>query len=490
MIKVVNVSGGYHQKKVIDNVSFEVNSGEIFGVLGPNGSGKTTILKMLSGQFPISEGSIFIKGKSIQDYKIKDLAKKVAILPQINEVSFSYTVKETIKLGRYAYQKGIFPTWKIEDENAVVNAIQLTNISHLTDCPLDLLSGGEKQRVFLARALAQEPEILLLDEPTNHLDIQHQISLFDSLYQWVKEKQLTVVAIFHDLNMASLYCSRLLLLDEGKVISLDEPQNVLQEEQLFNVYHTKLIKGQHPNVPTPLITLSPSKDTERENIFSMLKTKQSSETIIVESLSPLKTLSSAVINSGFSWSKFFVNRHVDMNYNVDDPVTELKDYLSTIAIDSTYTVAMMTAARLEDAVFKVIELEQFSLYVAVTAGVSNAVDVSKAYMRTDFVYTPGTINTWIFIDGNLPDSAFVQAMMTATEAKVRAIHENNILDPETKTPATGTSTDSILIASTQTGCFLEYAGTITPLGKVIGQAVFSATNEAIQNYLRRIGSLS
>lgn len=490
MIKVVNVSGGYHQKKVIDNVSFEVKKGEIFGILGPNGSGKTTILKMLSGQFPISDGSIFINGESIQEYKIKDLAKKVAVLPQINEISFSYTVKETVKLGRYAYQKGIFPTWKIEDENAVGNAIQLTNVSHLADCPLDLLSGGEKQRVFLARALAQEPEILLLDEPTNHLDIQHQISLFDSLHQWVKEKQLTVVAIFHDLNMASLYCSRLLLLNEGKVINLDEPQNVLQEDQLYNVYHTRLIRRQHPNVPTPLITLSPSKDAEHDHIFSMLKTKQSNETIIVESSKPLKTLSSAVINSGFSWSKFFVNRHVDKNYNVDEPESELRDYLTTLGFDPTYAVAMMTAARLEDAVCKTIKMEQFSLYVVVTAGVSNAVDISKAYLRTDFVYTPGTINTWVFIDGNLPDSAFVQAMMTATEAKVRAIHENNILDPETNTLATGTSTDSLLIASTQTGYFHEYAGTITSLGKAIGHAVFDATNEAIQNYLRRIDSIS
>lgn len=488
MIKAVNISGGYHQKKVIHNVSFEVNKGEIFGILGPNGSGKSTILKMLSGQFPLSEGAIYIKDNPIQEYKIKELAKIVAVLPQHYDISFSYTVKETVKLGRYAYQKGIFPSWSKEDEEAVQNAIKLTDISQFEDCPLDLLSGGERQRVFLARALAQEPEILLLDEPTNHLDIHHQMQLFDSLQQWVKERQLTVVAIFHDLNMASLYCSRLLLLNEGKVISLDEPQNVLLEEPLCNVYKTKLIRKQHPDVPTPLITVSPRRYPIDDPIFSLLKTKQSPETIIVESIKPLKTLSSAVMNSGFSWSKFFVNRHVDRNYNCDDPFSEMKEYLHKIGIDTTHTVAMMTAAKLEDAVYKSEEMDDFSIYVVVTAGLTNAVDVSRAYLRTDLIRTPNTINTWIFIDGNLPDAAFVQAVMTATEAKVRAVQENQIIDPETNTLATGTSTDSLLVAATQTGHFLEYAGTITPLGKVIGQTVFNATNEAIQKYLNRIGA--
>ncbi|HHY71663.1 MAG TPA: ATP-binding cassette domain-containing protein [Bacillus bacterium] len=486
MIKVVNVSGGYHDKNIIQDVSFEVRKGEIFGILGPNGSGKTTILKMLTGQFPIISGAVYIKDQSIQHYKIKDLAKTVAVLPQLHDLSFSYTVKETVKLGRYAYQKGFFPSWRSEDEKAVQNAIQLTGIAQFADCPIDLLSGGEKQRVFLARALAQEPEILLLDEPTNHLDIHHQINLFDSLYKWVQEKGLTVVAVFHDLNMASLYCNRILLLNEGKVMSLDEPQNVLQEEQLNEIYKTRLIKKQHPNVPTPLITVTPSDDGNRDHIFKMLKTSQSSETIIVESTKPLKTLSSAVINSGFSWSKYFLNRHVDKNYNCDDAAAEMKTYLDNIGIDPTYTVAMMTAAQLEDAAFRTIESEEFSIYVVVTAGVSNAVDVAKAYLRTDLPRSPSTINTWIFIDGNLADAAFVQAMMTATEAKARAVSENKIIDPETKTIASGTSTDSLLIASTQTGCFFEYAGTITPLGKTIGQAVFEATNEAIGcNKLRK-----
>lgn len=240
-------------------------------------------------------------------------------------------------------------------------------------------------------------------------------------------------------------------------------------------------------VPTPFIPVSPGNDVNRKHIFEMLQTKQSHETIIVKSVKPLKTLSSAVLNSGFSWSKYFINRHVDRNYNSDDPVSEMKQYLKSIDVDATYTVAMMTAAKLEDASYKSIETDQFSIYLVVTAGLSNAVDVARAYMRKDLPKLPNTINTWIFIDGNLSDAAFVQAVMTATEAKVRAVQENKIFDPETNTLASGTSTDSTLVASTQTGCSIEYAGTITPLGKLIGRYVFNATDEAIKRFKQRVG---
>ncbi|NSL50481.1 adenosylcobinamide amidohydrolase [Calidifontibacillus erzurumensis] len=489
MIKVENLSAGYQQKEVIHQVSFEVGKGEIFGILGPNGSGKSTILKILSGQFPSFSGSVSIKGKPLDDYKIKELAQTVAVLSQHYDISFSYTVKETVKLGRYAYQKGLFPTWTIEDELAVQKAIDMTGLTNLENEKIDLLSGGERQRVFLARALAQEPDILLLDEPTNHLDISHQMRLFDSLYKWVQEKQLTVVAVFHDLNMAGLYCNRLLLLDKGSVKSINEPQNVLEEESLSSVYQTKIIKKQHPVVPTPLITLTPAMEWNEASVFPMLKTVQTEEAIIVEAEKPLKTLSSAVLNSGFNWSKYFINRHVDKHYNCDDPEQDMKMYLEKIGYNSAYTVGMMTAAKLNDASMKRVQTEQFSLFVIVTAGMSNAVDVSKAYLRTDLVRTPGTINTWIFIDGKLSDAAFVQAMMTATEAKVKAVAENQILDPETNTIASGTSTDSLLIAATQTGSFIEYAGTITQIGKAIGQMVFEATFEAIKRYKERNGSI-
>ena len=136
---------------------------------------------------------------------------------------------------------------------------------------------------------------------------------------------------------------------------------------------------------------------------------------------------------------------------------------------------MMTAAILSDATFVKIVEKDFSIMVVVTAGLSNAVDASKAYLQSESHTNVGTINTWVFIEGELTDAAFVQAMMTATEAKVKALHEENILDPVTQTIATGTSTDSLMVAATQTGTDLPYAGTITPLGKNIAKSVFEAT---------------
>src|SRR5690242_434171 len=215
MIRVENISGGYSGEAVLKNVSFEVGTGELFGVLGPNGSGKTTLLKLLSGILPIRGGEIFLKGKRLQDFSTKQLARMVGVLSQHSFESFSYTVKETVSLGRYAHQKGWFQSWSKEDEEIVQKVLAQTGVASLQNKTIQELSGGEKQRVFLAQALAQEPEILLLDEPTNHLDLSYQKELLDLLKRWTIEKGLTVVSIFHDLNLAGLYCDRLLLLEKG-----------------------------------------------------------------------------------------------------------------------------------------------------------------------------------------------------------------------------------------------------------------------------------
>ena len=209
MLNVQHVSGGYSNESVLKDISFEVKRGELFGILGPNGSGKTTLLKMISGILPITTGEIYIKGKRLQEYSAKQLAQIVAVLSQHSSQSFSYTVKETVSLGRYAHQKGWFQTWSNEDEEIVQRVMNQTGVSAFQNKNIQELSGGEKQRVFLAQALAQEPEILLLDEPTNHLDLSYQKELLDLLKHWTTENGLTVISIFHDLNLAGLYCDRL-----------------------------------------------------------------------------------------------------------------------------------------------------------------------------------------------------------------------------------------------------------------------------------------
>ncbi|HEY9577729.1 MAG TPA: ABC transporter ATP-binding protein, partial [Pseudobacillus sp.] len=251
MIQIEKLSGGYDSKLIIRELSFSVQKGELFGILGPNGSGKTTLLKMISGIVPAGRGSIRIKGKKIIDYKPKDLAKRLAVLPQLTPQAFSYTVKETVSLGRYAHQSGLFPIWREEDEQAVRKAMEQTGTMQFAETSLEELSGGERQRVFLAQALAQEPEILLLDEPTNHLDLSFQKELLDLLKKMASETGLTIISIFHDLNLASLYCDRLLLMEEGEMHGLGIPSEVLKEEPIQQVYKTAIHQRPHPEVPKP-----------------------------------------------------------------------------------------------------------------------------------------------------------------------------------------------------------------------------------------------
>ncbi|WP_066064677.1 heme ABC transporter ATP-binding protein [Neobacillus soli] len=485
MLSVQQVSGGYSNEAVLNDISFEVKTGELFGILGPNGSGKTTLLKMLSGILPIQTGEILIGGKRLQEYRAKELAQMVAVLSQHSSQSFSYSVKETVSLGRYAHQKGFFQTWSNEDEAVVQRVMKQIGVAAFQNKNIQELSGGEKQRVFLAQALAQEPEILLLDEPTNHLDLSYQKELLDFLKRWTSEKGLTVISIFHDLNLAGLYCDRLLLLEKG-MINIDHvPNEVLREERIRDVYHTDIQKHPHPKVAAPQMVLLPSVDKETKTIeIDQTMLTVSEEFIVLTPTTPLRTMSSGVIGSGTGWHQTFVNRHVDKDYNCNDHRAEMASFLRSNGFEPSETVGMMTAVVLEDVIFKLFKQEDFSVFVVVTAGVGNAIDASKSELHT-YGLVPGTINTWIFVNGELTEEAFIQSIMTATEAKVKAMHDLMVMDEVTGTIATGTSTDSILIAASQTGTVLEFAGTITPLGKLISKAVYQCTTEAIQKSSRR-----
>lgn len=485
MLRVQDVSGGYSDESVLKDISFEVQTGELFGILGPNGSGKTTLLKMISGILPIARGDIFIKEKRLQEYNSKQLAQIVAVLSQHSQQSFSYTVKETVSLGRYAHQSGWFQTWGEMDESIVQRVMKQTGIASFQNKSIQELSGGEKQRVFLAQALAQEPEILLLDEPTNHLDLSYQKELLDLLKHWTTETGLTVLSIFHDLNLAGLYCDRLLLLENGSININHIPNEVLREERIRDVYHTEIKKHPHPRVAAPQMVLLPKEKQEKKKIqIDERMLRRTNEFIELKAPSHLRTMSSGVIGSGTGWHHTFVNRHVDKDYNCSDHRKEMADFLKEKGFEPSETVGMMTAVILEDVSFKHIEGTGFSVFVLVTAGVGNAIDCSKSEQHT-FDQVPGTINIWIFVNGELTEEAFIQSIMTATEAKAKALHDLSVIDGVTGTIATGTSTDSILIAATQTGELLEYAGTITPLGKLIGKAVYECTAEGIRKSQKR-----
>ncbi|WKA57914.1 adenosylcobinamide amidohydrolase [Planococcus shenhongbingii] len=480
MLKITKLMGGYGDKNIVDDVSFQVSKGSMLGILGPNGSGKSTMMKLISGVLPLKSGKIEIEEKPITDFGAKELARQMAVLPQLHAHAFAHTVRETVSLGRYPHQSGWFSSWSEEDEMAVTEAMRLMNITHYENTQIDRLSGGEQQRVFVAQALAQNAKILLLDEPTNHLDINHQKELLDTIKKQAIEKELTVVSIFHDINIASMYCDQLLLLDHGKIIRMGEPHEVVREQDIEAVYRTRVSNHPHPELPKPQVTLLPGikRQTEewaiRAEDFAV-----SPNMVLYQSEVPLKTVSSAVINAGAGWFRTFINRHVDMNYNIDDSLMEMTGFIEELGFKPTDTVGMMTAVQTQDAIVKEYKASFGSIVIAVTAGIGNAVDVSKALERAVQV---GTINTWIMVNGKLSDEAFIQAMITATEAKTKALHLEGVMDPLTNTLATGTSTDSCLVAATQQGEHLPYAGPITELGKLIGAGVFECTVEAIGLY--------
>ncbi|SFD40702.1 iron complex transport system ATP-binding protein [Lentibacillus persicus] len=480
MLKLENVSGGYGGEPVIQDISFSVAQGNFFGILGPNGSGKTTLLKMISGLIPNSSGSIQLNNRNIDLFSRKALAQKMAVLPQLTAHAFSYTVRETVALGRYAHHEGFFQTWTSDDERVLQTVMEQTNITGFQHQTIQELSGGEQQRVFLAQALAQEPDLLLLDEPTNHLDLAYQKDLLDLLKKGTKHDGLIVVSIFHDLNLASLYCDRLLLLEKGKERAIHSPDGVLKEHLIQDVYKTNVRKYPHPVVAKPQMHLLPDAlEMHNKPIkidSSMLSVK--TDRIALTSPIPLRTLSSGVCGAGIGWNNQFVNRHVPDDYYCADPADEMQAYLETNGFDVSRTVGMMTAVDLKNVAHSHSENKGVSLFTVVTAGTENATDSARPVAQT---LAQGTINIWLFVNGCLTDQAFIQAIMTATEAKAQALKELDIHDKWTGTIATGTSTDSILVAATQQGRSVPYAGAATELGQLIGQSVFTETKKAIIN---------
>ncbi|PFA62114.1 ABC transporter ATP-binding protein [Bacillus sp. AFS015802] len=484
MIDVNGVSVGYDDHTIIEDMNFHIEEGEFFGILGPNGSGKTTLFKAMTGLLPLMDGAISLKGRPLHQFSSRELATHIAVLPQISTESFSYEVRETVMLGRYAHQKGFFKGATERDMEVVGKVMEQTGIAPLENRYLHELSGGERQRVFLAQALAQEPKILLLDEPTNHLDLSYQKSLLDLIKSQTINETLTVVAIFHDLNLASLYCDRLLLLDKGKTKLLHHPEEVLKEKHIEEVYHTKVQKQAHPLVAKPQMVIVPEERRTENLILDERYINSSEECIHFNSPFPLKCMSSGIIGAGIGWYSDFINRRVPIDYDSRDYQEDMREYLVHKELDPSLSVGMMTALDLTNMICERFESDGRSVFIMVTAGVGNAMDVSTSY-QYDIHSKPGTINTWVFINGNLSDEAYIEAIVTSTEAKVKALHDMEVRDRRNGSLATGTPTDSILIASSQKGKLEPFAGPVTPIGKLIGRGVYEVTKKAIQLYMEK-----
>lgn len=254
MIQVTSVSKRFGEIPVLRRVDFAVREGECFGVIGPNGSGKTTLLKLLSGLEAPDEGTASIDGRPVTRYKRKELARWLAVLQQDALPPIGFTVREVVAMGRYPFQN-----WLGEDravpEDFLESVLDCMGLTGLADRPVDHLSGGERQRVALAKAMAQQPRVLLLDEPTTYLDIGYQIQLMDLIRSWQRNSGLTIVAVLHDLNLAAMYCDRLLLLHQGEVSCVGAPRDVLTSERVERVYGAKSSVLRHPQNGAPQIIL-------------------------------------------------------------------------------------------------------------------------------------------------------------------------------------------------------------------------------------------
>ncbi len=253
LLKIKNIDFSYRSSEVLNNVTFEVKSGEFLGIMGPNGSGKTTLLRCISNVLSPQIGIVLIDDKNIQELGKKEIARKIGVVPQTSGVDFAFTVSELVLMGRTPHVER-FKSETTRDFRIAEKAMRLTDILHLAERTFDELSGGEKQRVIIARALAQEPEILLLDEPTVHLDIGSQIEILKLVRSLSEQKGIVVIAVFHDLNSAAQYSDKLMLLDNGKIVSKGFPDKVLTPENIKKTYDVDVIIKRHPISNTPYIT--------------------------------------------------------------------------------------------------------------------------------------------------------------------------------------------------------------------------------------------
>lgn len=230
-LQIKDISYSYGDKNAIEDISLKVKRGEFVGIIGPNGSGKSTVLKTVYRALTPSVGEIILDGENLLKMPYKKSSQKMAVVGQENDVPFDFTVEEMVAMGRNP-KKRLFDIDTAEDKAMVHHALVHLGMENMAKRSYLNLSGGEKQRVLLARAVAQECDFFVLDEPTNHLDISYQLEIFD----FIKRLDITVLAAIHDLNMAALYCDRIYVLKDGKIVLSGTPEEVFTPENIFDIY--------------------------------------------------------------------------------------------------------------------------------------------------------------------------------------------------------------------------------------------------------------
>lgn len=250
------VDFSYYNGLVLRDVTLNLSRGSMISLIGPNGSGKTTLLKILCGLLKPKRGHVYLSGREISRLARREIAREVALVPQELVVPFDFTVREMVALGRTPYVRHL-RGMTAQDHEVVERTLTLTNTAALAHRPFNELSGGEQQRVIIAMALAQEPQVLLLDEPVVHLDVNHQVEILELIRRLNRQAGLTVLATMHDLNLASLYFDRLILLEEGRIVAHGSPSDVLREDTIRRVFRAEVRVQPHPVRPRPQLVLLP-----------------------------------------------------------------------------------------------------------------------------------------------------------------------------------------------------------------------------------------
>ena len=240
MLSVKKLSCGYGKSNIINNVSFDIQKNEISSILGANGSGKTTLLKAIYKELNFT-GDMFLNDQNIKNIVGKNFAKKVGVLTQMNDISFEYSVYDTVLMGRYPYtSSSLFSAYSKNDTDVVNDILFKTDLFDIKNELITNLSGGQLQRVLLAKVFAQDPQLIILDEPTNHLDLKYQIEIMSLLKEWVKQKDKMILSVIHDVNLALSFSDTILLMKDGNIINKSKT-SVFNKDLLNDIYNTDVV---------------------------------------------------------------------------------------------------------------------------------------------------------------------------------------------------------------------------------------------------------
>lgn len=257
ILAIQNLSCGYPKFQLSD-INFEIPKGSFAGIIGPNGSGKTTLFRAITGILPLKSGQILLSGKNLKAFSLRQRAQNIAIVSQFIEAG-DMSVEDYVLMGRIPYHNR-FNFFETDEDFAIARKyMELTDTWRFKDQLMSELSGGEQQLAGIARALTQQPELLLLDEPTSHLDITHQVHILNVLQQLNQETGLSVLMVIHDLNRASEYCDRLILVNQGRIHTQGVPEEVLTFRNIEDVYQTVVVTQNNPLSGKPAVFLASGK---------------------------------------------------------------------------------------------------------------------------------------------------------------------------------------------------------------------------------------